>query len=56
MTTLALNWQRVGAGEPLLLHGIGSRRDDFAAISQRLAEEFDVLAVDLPRHGGCAGS
>jgi pimeloyl-ACP methyl ester carboxylesterase len=50
MTTLAFD--RVGHGEPLLLlHGIGSTRDDFSALMPRLAEDFDVLAVDLPGHG-----
>lgn len=44
---------RAGHGEPLLLlHGIGSTRDDFAALLPRLAEDFDVLSVDLPGHGG----
>jgi len=43
---------RAGHGEPLLLlHGIGSTRDDFAALLPRLAEDFDVLSVDLPGHG-----
>jgi pimeloyl-ACP methyl ester carboxylesterase len=52
MTTLTLNWERVGTGEPLLLlHGIGSTRDDWASVRPRLAAEFDVLSVDLPGHG-----
>ncbi|MCW2697064.1 MAG: alpha/beta hydrolase [Modestobacter sp.] len=43
---------RAGRGEPLLLlHGIGSTRDDFAALLPELAEHFDVLSVDLPGHG-----
>src|SRR5688572_8136670 len=51
MTLLASD--RAGHGEPLLLlHGIGSTRDDFAALLPRLAEHFDVLALDLPGHGG----
>jgi pimeloyl-ACP methyl ester carboxylesterase len=50
MTNLAFD--RTGHGEPLLLlHGIGSTRDDFSALIPRLAENFDVLAVDLPGHG-----
>jgi pimeloyl-ACP methyl ester carboxylesterase len=50
MTLLAFD--RAGHGEPLLLlHGIGSTRDDFAGLFPQLAEEFDVLAVDLPGHG-----
>ena len=43
---------RVGSGEPLLLlHGIGTTRADFGAIVPRLAEHYDVLAMDLPGHG-----
>jgi pimeloyl-ACP methyl ester carboxylesterase len=50
MTLLASD--RTGHGEPLLLlHGIGSTRDDFSALLPRLAEDFDVLSVDLPGHG-----
>jgi pimeloyl-ACP methyl ester carboxylesterase len=50
MTLLASH--RAGHGEPLLLlHGIGSTRDDFSALLPRLAEHFDVLSVDLPGHG-----
>jgi pimeloyl-ACP methyl ester carboxylesterase len=50
MTLLASD--RAGRGEPLLLlHGIGSTRDDFAALLPRLAEHFDVISVDLPGHG-----
>jgi pimeloyl-ACP methyl ester carboxylesterase len=50
MTLLA--YDRAGHGEPLLLlHGIGSTRDDFSGLFPRLAEEFDVLSVDLPGHG-----
>src|SRR4051794_41601655 len=51
MTLLASD--RAGSGEPLLLlHGIGSTRDDFSALLPRLAENFDVLSLDLPGHGG----
>jgi len=47
---------RAGHGEPLLLlHGIGSTRDDFSALLPRLAEHFDVLSVDLPGHGDSPG-
>jgi len=43
---------RAGHGEPLLLlHGIGSTRDDFAALLPRFAEDFDVLSLALPGHG-----
>jgi pimeloyl-ACP methyl ester carboxylesterase len=44
---------RAGRGDPLLLlHGIGSTRDDFSALLPRLAERHDVLSLDLPGHGG----
>jgi pimeloyl-ACP methyl ester carboxylesterase len=47
-----LAFDRAGTGEPLLvLHGIGTTRDDFSALVPRLAAEYDVLAVDLPAHG-----
>jgi pimeloyl-ACP methyl ester carboxylesterase len=35
----------------LLLHGIGTTRDDFSALRPALEAEYDVLAVDLPGHG-----
>jgi pimeloyl-ACP methyl ester carboxylesterase len=48
-----LSWDRAGSGEPLLLlHGIGTTRDDFSALRAALEAEYDVLAVDLPGHGG----
>ena len=47
-----LFWDRAGSGEPLLLlHGIGSTHDDFAALRPRLEAEYCVLAPDLPGHG-----
>ncbi len=53
MTRPTLAFERRGRGEPLLLlHGIGSTRDDFATLGPRLARDFDVLALDLPGHGG----
>jgi pimeloyl-ACP methyl ester carboxylesterase len=47
-----LSWDRAGSGEPLLLlHGIGTTRDDFWALRPALEAEYDVLAVALPGHG-----
>jgi len=55
VTDTDLSWQRTGSGEPLLmLHGIGSTREDFAGLDDRLAEDFEVLSVDLPGHGQSA--
>ena len=52
---LRLSWACAGTGEPLLLlHGIGTTHDDFAALRPALEAEYEVLAVDLPGHGGSA--
>lgn len=43
---------RTGSGEPLLLiHGTGSDRRVWEPIVASLAEDFDVIRVDLPGHG-----
>jgi pimeloyl-ACP methyl ester carboxylesterase len=55
MMTLQLFWDRAGSGEPLLLlHGIGSTHDDFAALRPHLDAHYRVLAPDLPGHGRSA--
>ncbi|TQL69100.1 pimeloyl-ACP methyl ester carboxylesterase [Nocardioides albertanoniae] len=47
-----LAYERTGSGEPLLLiHGIAHRRQAWDPIVARLADEFDVVTVDLPGHG-----
>jgi pimeloyl-ACP methyl ester carboxylesterase len=52
MTSTHLSWDRAGSGEPLvLLHGIGSTREDFSGLRSELEADHDVLAVDLPGHG-----
>jgi len=52
MSNPVLDYDRVGAGEPLvLLHGFGSTRDDFAALVPDLARDFEVYSIDLPGHG-----
>src|SRR5215218_4013886 len=52
MTATTLAWERAGEGEPLvLLHGIGTTRDDFVPVRAQLAAEYEVLTVDLPGHG-----
>ncbi len=53
MTTLAFT--RTGAGDPLvLLHGLGSSRAAWDPVVPALAEQFDVIAVDLPGFGDSA--
>jgi len=50
---LRLSYERRGRGEPLLLiHGAGSIRRAWDPVLDRLAVERDVIAVDLPGHGG----
>jgi pimeloyl-ACP methyl ester carboxylesterase len=47
-----LAFARSGAGAPLvLLHGIGSARRAWDPVIPALAEQFDVLAIDLPGFG-----
>src|SRR5207244_3324062 len=49
---MPLNHVRRGAGEPVvLIHGIGSYWRMWEPILDRLAEERDVIAVDLPGFG-----
>lgn len=43
-----------GRGEPLLLHGIGSRRQMWARALDRVVAERDVRAIDLPGFGRSA--
>jgi pimeloyl-ACP methyl ester carboxylesterase len=56
MTTLAgLSYERAGDGQPMvLLHGAGHRRQMWQPIIDRLADIFDMIAVDLPGYGESA--
>ncbi|HEY9565470.1 MAG TPA: alpha/beta hydrolase [Nocardioides sp.] len=46
---------RAGSGEPVvLIHGIGHRREAWAPVFDRLAERFDVIALDLAGFGDSA--
>src|SRR3954467_9950731 len=50
-----LGFSRQGAGPPLvLLHALGSSRAAWDPVVPRLAERFDVIAVDLPGFGESA--
>lgn len=52
---MTLTASRSGTGPPLLLlHGIGTARQDWASLLPHLTPDFDVLAVDLPGNGGSA--
>src|SRR3954447_24583012 len=52
--TTHLAYTRKGSGEPLvLIHGIGHRRQAWNPVIDRLAEKYDVIAVDL---AGCGES
>jgi pimeloyl-ACP methyl ester carboxylesterase len=47
-----LNHYRLGTGTPLvLIHGIGSQWQMWRPVLGRLAQEHDVLAIDLPGFG-----
>lgn len=44
--------ERIGSGEPLVLvHGIGHRRQAWYPVVDRLAEQREVILLDLPGHG-----
>lgn len=47
-----INVERRGTGSPVVLvHGIGSRWQVFAPVIDRLAEQHEVVAIDLPGFG-----
>jgi len=50
---LQMPWTRGGEGTEalVLLHGIGTTAEDFAAVRSQLQERFHVLSPDLPGHG-----
>jgi pimeloyl-ACP methyl ester carboxylesterase len=49
---MAIQHFRRGSGQPLLLvHGLGSSRRAWSLIMMALAEEREVIALDLPGHG-----
>ena len=49
---MGLAFERTGTGEPVVLvHGLGSRGDAWGPVSELLARERQVIAVDLPGFG-----
>lgn len=53
MSERLLHYHRVGSGSPLvLIHGIGATWKCWKPVLPLLAEQHDVIAVDLPGFGG----
>jgi pimeloyl-ACP methyl ester carboxylesterase len=49
---MSLAYERAGAGPALvLLHGLGHRRQGWAAVRDQLTPHREVISVDLPGHG-----
>jgi pimeloyl-ACP methyl ester carboxylesterase len=49
---MSLNYERRGAGEPvLLIHGLGGSLGQWRPVVELLARDRDVIAVDLPGFG-----
>ncbi|MGI9080653.1 MAG: alpha/beta fold hydrolase [Thermoleophilaceae bacterium] len=54
-SALTLAYDRAGSGEPLVLvHPLGADRTAWEPVMQPLADEHDVLAVDMPGFGESA--
>ena len=52
---MTIQHHRQGAGKPLLLvHGLGSTRATWGRIAPALAEQRELILVDLPGHGASA--
>lgn len=52
MNQRSIVYDRRGSGPPLLLlHGLGHERQAWQQVMNRLADEFDCIAVDLPGFG-----
>jgi len=55
MAISELVYDRAGSGEPVvLIHGIGHRRAAWEPVFHQLAEQYDVIAVDLAGFGESA--
>ena len=49
---MPLNFKQSGLGEPIILiHGLFGSLENLGAIARLLAEEYTVMALDLPNHG-----
>jgi pimeloyl-ACP methyl ester carboxylesterase len=48
----SISYTRAGSGDPLvLIHGIGHQRSAWGDTVELLAQDFDVIAIDLPGFG-----
>ena len=53
MPRIALNYRQTGSGAALvLIHGVGSRAEDWDGVIRALGDEFAVLSYDQRGHGG----
>jgi pimeloyl-ACP methyl ester carboxylesterase len=53
MMAVGIDYDRTGEGEPLLLlHGTGGSRRHWRPVFDELSRHHDVIAADLPGHGG----
>ena len=49
---MSLHYKRAGSGQPvILLHGLFGALDNLGHLARQLAEEYDVISIDLPNHG-----
>lgn len=49
---MQLNYQRQGAGQPLLiLHGLFGNLENWGSLTRLLAQDFDIITADLRNHG-----
>ncbi|MDH3666179.1 MAG: alpha/beta fold hydrolase [Paracoccaceae bacterium] len=52
MSRIALSYSQTGQGAPLvLIHGVGSRAEDWSGVIDALGEGFSILAYDQRGHG-----
>ena len=52
MKTIDLNYKKQGTGQPIIiLHGLFGQLDNWQSIAKVLADEFEVVSVDLRNHG-----
>ncbi len=53
MSNIALSYRQTGNGAPLvLIHGVGSRADDWSGVIEALGDGFAIFAYDQRGHGG----